>query len=82
MSAKSLAFVIADDPAYLSWLQAALGESVSFTLAQPEDEGRLRHLDVAATLRRTFKISQLLDCLAGLGDRQGAAAAEPVSVAS
>ena len=37
MSAKSLAFVIADDPAYLSWLQAALGESVSFTLAQPED---------------------------------------------
>ena len=49
---------------------------------QPEDEGRLRHLDVAATLRRPFKISQLLDCLAGLGDRQGAVAAEPVSVAS
>ena len=37
MSAKSLAFVIADDPAYLSWLQAALGDSVAFTLSQAED---------------------------------------------
>lgn len=41
MSAKSLAFVIADDPAYLAWLQGALGESVSFTLAQPEDSSTL-----------------------------------------
>ena len=41
MSAKSLAFVIADDPAYLPWLQAALGDSVSFTLAQPEDAASL-----------------------------------------
>ncbi|MES2885087.1 MAG: hypothetical protein V4709_09800 [Pseudomonadota bacterium] len=41
MSAKSLAFVIADDPAYLAWLQGALGESVSFTLAQPEDSTTL-----------------------------------------
>ncbi|MES2684420.1 MAG: hypothetical protein V4650_12955 [Pseudomonadota bacterium] len=37
MSVKSLAFVIADDPAYLSWLQAALGDSVAFTLSQAED---------------------------------------------
>ena len=41
MSAKSLAFVIADDPAYLAWLQGALGDSVSFTLAQPEDSATL-----------------------------------------
>ncbi len=41
MSAKSLAFVIADDPAYLPWLEAALGSSVQFTLAQPQDAGEL-----------------------------------------
>lgn len=41
MSAKSLAFVIADDPAYLPWLQAALGASVSFTLARPADADEL-----------------------------------------
>ncbi|MDO9453984.1 MAG: hypothetical protein Q7J29_14125 [Stagnimonas sp.] len=41
MSAKSLAFVIADDPAYLPWLEAALGSSVQFTLAQPQDASEL-----------------------------------------
>lgn len=41
MNAKSLAFVVADDPAYLPWLQAALGESVSFVLAQPADVNEL-----------------------------------------
>lgn len=41
MSTKSLAFVIADDPAYLPWLETALGESVSFTLAQPQDASEL-----------------------------------------
>ena len=29
MSTKSLAFVIADDPAYLPWLETALGEPSS-----------------------------------------------------
>lgn len=41
MSAKSSAFVIADDPAYLPWLEAALGGSIQFTLAQPEDASEL-----------------------------------------
>lgn len=41
MSAKSQAFVIADDPAYLPWLESALGEGIRFTLAQPQDAGEL-----------------------------------------
>ena len=41
MSAKSFAFVIADDPAYLPWLEAALGGSIQFTLAQPENASEL-----------------------------------------
>ncbi len=41
MSAKSQAFVIADDPAYLPWLETALGDRVSFTLAQPADGDEL-----------------------------------------
>lgn len=41
MSAKSSAFVIADDPAYLSWLEVALGDSIQFTLAQPENASEL-----------------------------------------
>jgi len=41
MSAKSLAFVIADDPAYLLWLESALGSGISFTLAQPQDASEL-----------------------------------------
>ncbi len=41
MSAKSSAFVIADDPAYLAWLEAALGDSIRFTLAQPQDSTEL-----------------------------------------
>lgn len=45
MSPKSLAFAVADDPAYLGWLQAALGDKVSLTIAQPEDaEDLLRRL--------------------------------------
>jgi len=41
MSVKSQAFVIADDPAYLPWLESALGSSVGFTLAQPENATEL-----------------------------------------
>lgn len=41
MSAKSQAFVIADDPAYLPWLETALGDSVQFTRAQPQDAAEL-----------------------------------------
>ncbi len=41
MNAKSLAFVIADDPAYLPWLESALGAGVSFTLGQPQDATEL-----------------------------------------
>lgn len=41
MSVKSQAFVIADDPAYLPWLETALGESVQFTRAQPQDAAEL-----------------------------------------
>jgi pilus assembly protein CpaE len=37
MSSKSLAFAVADDPAYLAWLQNALGERVSITIGQPDD---------------------------------------------
>ncbi len=56
MSAKSLALVIADDPAYLHWLQAALGETVSFTLTQSTD--------IVETLRRLNQPSRynLLFC--------------------
>lgn len=47
-----------------------------------EDEDRLQQWGVAATLGRPFKISQLLERLAGIGGAQGAVAAEPVGVAS
>lgn len=35
------AFVIADNPAYLPWLQSSLGDAIQCTLAQPEDAPEL-----------------------------------------
>jgi len=55
MSAKSQAFVIADDPAYLPWLESALGEKVQFTLAQPHDaDDLLRRLQQAGRVELLF----------------------------
>jgi len=41
MTAKSRAFVIAEDPATLPWLESALGQSVAFTLVMPGDAADL-----------------------------------------
>jgi DNA-binding response OmpR family regulator len=41
---------------------------------QPEDEDHLRRLGVSETLGRPFKIGQLLERLAGIGDPQSAVA--------
>lgn len=41
MSARSQALVIADDPAYLPWLETALGDSVNFVRADTHDVGDL-----------------------------------------
>lgn len=49
---------------------------------QAEDEARLRHLGIAAMLGRPFKISQLLDGLAGIGDARRAAVVELATLAS
>lgn len=49
---------------------------------QAEEEGQLKHLKVAAVLRRPFKIARLLECLADIGHHQGVEAAEPAGLAS
>ena len=53
MTTKSQAFVIADDPAYLPWLESALGASVSFTLAQPQDATELLRRLQQGAIRRS-----------------------------
>ena len=52
------------------------------TALQAEDESRLRHLGVSEMLGRPFKISQLLERLAGIGDPQSAAATGLATFAS
>lgn len=52
------------------------------TALQAEDEGRLRHLGVSEMLGRPFKISQLLERLAGIGDPQSADATGLATFAS
>lgn len=54
MSAKATAFVIADDPAYQSWLQTALGGSVDCTFGRPDDAG-----DLLGRLDRMGKVDLL-----------------------
>lgn len=41
MSVSARAFVIADNPTYLAWLQSSLGDAIQCTLAQPEDAAEL-----------------------------------------
>lgn len=54
MSSKATAFVIADDPAYQSWLQSALGGSVECTFGRPDDAA-----DLLGRLERMGKIDLL-----------------------
>ena len=54
MSAKATAFVIADDPAYQPWLQAALGSSVECSFGRPDDAA-----DLLGRLERMGKVDLL-----------------------
>lgn len=54
MSSKATAYVIADDPAYQSWLQSALGSSVECTFGRPDDAA-----DLLGRLERMGKVDLL-----------------------
>jgi pilus assembly protein CpaE len=54
MSSKATAFVIADDPAYQPWLQAALGSSVDCSFTRPMDAA-----DLLGRLERAGKVDLL-----------------------
>lgn len=54
MSSKATAFVIADDPAYQPWLQAALGSSVECNFTRPLDPA-----DLLGRLERAGRVDLL-----------------------